>query len=133
MRVPGAFELPLVAQTLAKTGRYDAVICLASVIRGDTAHFDLVAGECARGIARVSLETGLPVIFGVVTANTRAQAAARCAYPSSARQKRGKTIRNRGEEAAEAAVEMASLLGQEASDGRSTQSPGLRAADSVRR
>ncbi len=109
VRVPGSFELPLAAQALAKTGRYGAVICLGALIRGETDHFDLVAGECARGIARVSLETGIPVIFGVVAAHTPAQAAVRCAWPSTPRRRQGKGIRNRGQEAAEAAVEMASL------------------------
>lgn len=108
VRVPGAFELPLAAQVLAKTGRYRAIICLGAVIRGETAHFDLVARECARGLANVALTTGVPVIFGVVAANTPAQAAVRCAWPFTAHPRQGKIIRNRGQEAAEAAVEMVS-------------------------
>lgn len=72
--VPGAFELPLAAKMLAKTKKFDAVICLGCVIRGDTPHFDYVAGECARGIQRVSLDETLPVIFGVLTTNTEQQA-----------------------------------------------------------
>ncbi|HKW45198.1 MAG TPA: 6,7-dimethyl-8-ribityllumazine synthase, partial [Candidatus Eremiobacteraceae bacterium] len=75
--VPGAFELPLAAKWLAETGSYDAVVCLGCVIRGETPHFDFVAGEAARGIARVGLESGVPVIFGVLTTNTAAQAWAR--------------------------------------------------------
>jgi 6,7-dimethyl-8-ribityllumazine synthase len=72
--VPGAFELPLAAQRLAATGQYDAVVCLGAVVRGETTHFDLVAGQAAAGIARVALDTGLPVLFGVLTTDTMAQA-----------------------------------------------------------
>src|ERR1700716_2866727 len=71
--VPGAFEIPLVAKQLVESGELDAVICLGAVIRGDTPHFDFVAGECARGIANVSLAESLPVIFGVLTTNTHQQ------------------------------------------------------------
>jgi 6,7-dimethyl-8-ribityllumazine synthase len=98
--VPGAFEIPLVAQRLLRTGSYDAVICLGAVIRGDTAHFDLVANEAARGIAGVALETGVPLIFEVLATDTLAQAEARA----------GGAHGNKGWEAAEAALEMASLL-----------------------
>lgn len=98
--VPGAFELPLVAQRLARSGAVDAVICLGAVIRGDTAHFEYVAGECARGIARVGLDTGVPVIFGVLTTEDRAQALARV----------GGAQGHKGEEAAATAIEMVSLL-----------------------
>jgi len=98
--VPGAFEIPLVAKRLAGTGSYDAVICLGAVIRGDTAHFDLVANEAARGIAQVSLETGVPLIFEVLATDTLAQAEARA----------GGAHGNKGWEAAESALEMASLL-----------------------
>ena len=98
--VPGAFEIPLVAKRLALTGSYDAVICLGAVIRGDTAHFDLVANESARGIAQVSLETGVPVIFEILATDTLAQAQARA----------GGAHGNKGWEAAESALEMASLL-----------------------
>jgi 6,7-dimethyl-8-ribityllumazine synthase len=98
--VPGAFEIPLVASRLASTGRYDAVICLGAVIRGETAHFDLVADEAARGIARVALDTGVPVIFEVLATDDLAQAEARA----------GGAHGNKGWEAAEAALEMAWLL-----------------------
>lgn len=98
--VPGALELPLAAQTLALTQRYDAVICLGAVIRGETYHFEVVANEAARGIARASLSTGVPVIFGVLTADTVAQAKARAGAGSS----------NKGREAALAALEMAGFM-----------------------
>jgi 6,7-dimethyl-8-ribityllumazine synthase len=98
--VPGAFEIPLVAKRFAATGRYDAVIGLGAVIRGDTAHFDLVAGEAARGIMGVTLETGVPVIFEVLATDDLAQAEARA----------GGTHGNKGWEAAGSALEMASLL-----------------------
>jgi 6,7-dimethyl-8-ribityllumazine synthase len=100
--VPGAFEIPLVAHRLASSGRYDAVICLGAVIRGATAHFDYVAGQCAAGVARVSLETGVPVSFGVLTTDTLEQALDRA----------GGKAGNKGADAALAAVEMASLLRQ---------------------
>jgi 6,7-dimethyl-8-ribityllumazine synthase len=99
-RVPGAFELPLAAKVMAQTKKFAAVICLGAVIRGDTPHFDYVAGECARGIAQVSLKTNLPVIFGVLTTNTQEQAMERI----------GGKHGHAGERAADAAVEMASLL-----------------------
>jgi 6,7-dimethyl-8-ribityllumazine synthase len=98
-RVPGAFELPLAAKLLANTGRFSAVICMGAVIRGDTPHFDYVAGECARGIQAVSLETSLPIIFGVLTTNTEEQA----------RQRIGGSHGHAGERAAEAALEMIAL------------------------
>ena len=98
--VPGAFEIPLVAQRLALSHRFDAVICLGAVIRGDTPHFDYVAGECAAGVARVSLETGIPCIFGVLTVDDLDQAMART----------GGTEGNKGIEAAHTAVEMIDLL-----------------------
>ena len=98
--VPGAFELPLAASRLASSGEYDAVICLGAVIRGDTAHFDLVAGEAARGIAEVSRATGVPVIFEVLATDDLAQAEARA----------GGAHGNKGWEAARAALEMAALL-----------------------
>ncbi len=96
--VPGAFELPLVAQRLAAT--YDAVICLGAVIRGDTPHFEYVAGECARGLTRVGLDQNTPVIFGVLTVDNRAQADERV----------GGAEGHKGEEAATTAIEMVSLL-----------------------
>jgi 6,7-dimethyl-8-ribityllumazine synthase len=100
--VPGAFEIPLVAQRLAGSGEFEAVICLGAVIRGDTPHFEFVAGECAAGIARVSLDTGVPVVFGVLTTDDLEQARARC----------GGAAGNKGDESARTAVEMVSLLRQ---------------------
>jgi 6,7-dimethyl-8-ribityllumazine synthase len=98
--VPGAFELPLAAQALAETGKVDAIICLGTVIRGDTPHFDYVCGEAARGIQDAQLNTGVPVMFGVLTVNTEQQAIDRS----------GPGIDNKGDEAALGAVEMALLL-----------------------
>jgi 6,7-dimethyl-8-ribityllumazine synthase len=98
-RVPGAFELPLAAKWAAKTGKFAAVICLGAVIRGDTPHFDYVAGESARGIASVGIETGVPVIFGVLTTDNEEQA----------RERSGGKHGHAGRRAAEAAVEMAVL------------------------
>lgn len=98
-RVPGAFELPVAAKMLAETGRFAAVVCLGCVIRGDTPHFDFVAGQCARGIQNVALETNLPIIFGVLTTETDQQA----------RDRIGGSHGHAGERAAEAAVEMAIL------------------------
>ena len=98
--VPGAFELPLTAQWLADSGRFDAVICLGAVVRGDTPHFDFVASHAAQGIGRVSLDTGLPVIFGVLTTDTVEQAVERAAV------ERG----NKGYESAQGAIHMAGLL-----------------------
>ena len=99
--VPGAFELPLAAKALAESGRVDAVICLGTVIRGDTPHFDYVCDQAAHGIQRAQMDTGIPVMFGVLTVETEQQALDRC---------EGKVMRNKGEEAAEGAVEMALLL-----------------------
>lgn len=99
-RVPGAYEIPLAAKKLAGTGRYDAVICLGAVIRGATPHFDYVANEVAKGIATVSLESSVPVTFGVLTTDTLEQAIERA----------GSKAGNKGFEAAMAAVEMANLL-----------------------
>jgi len=98
--VPGAFELPLAARTLALYGAVDAVVALGCVIRGDTAHFELVAGQCAYGLQRVMLDTGVPVSFGVLTVDTRAQALERAAADSL----------NKGAEALDTALAMASLL-----------------------
>lgn len=98
--VPGAFEIPLVARRLGASGTVDAVVCLGAVIRGDTAHFDYVAGACATGIARAGLETGVPVIFGVLTTNDEQQALDRC----------GGAEGNKGSEAALSAIEMVDLL-----------------------
>ena len=99
-RVPGAFELPVVAKALADTGRYAAVVCLGAVVRGDTPHFEYVAGETARGCMSVATATGVPVIFGVLTTNTDQQAWDRAGGPHG----------HAGERAAEAAVEMAAVL-----------------------
>jgi len=99
---PGAFELPLVAQRLATSGGFDAVICLGAVIRGATGHYEQVAGQCAAGIARVALDTGLPVVFGVLTTDTTEQALERAGIKAG----------NKGYEAAVTAIEMASLLRQ---------------------
>ena len=98
--VPGAFEIPLIAKRLAETGKYDAVICLGAVIRGGTSHFDFVAGEAAKGIGQASLQTGVPVIFGILTTETIEQAIERA----------GVKLSNRGAEAALSAIEMANLL-----------------------
>jgi 6,7-dimethyl-8-ribityllumazine synthase len=99
--VPGAFELPLAARALAGSGQVDAVVCLGCVIRGDTAHFEHVAGQCAAGIQRVSLDTGMPVLFGVLTVDTLEQALER-SEPAGGH--------NVGEEAVLGAVEMALLV-----------------------
>lgn len=100
--VPGAFEIPLVAQRLAASKKYDAVICLGAVIRGSTPHFDYVAGEVSKGIAKVSLDAGVPVIFGVLTTDTIEQAIERA----------GTKAGNKGYDAAVTAIEMANLLKQ---------------------
>jgi 6,7-dimethyl-8-ribityllumazine synthase len=98
--VPGSFEIPLVAQKLANTKRYDAVICLGAVIRGGTPHFEYVAAEVTKGIAQVGLNTGLPVIYGVITADTLEQAIERA----------GTKQGNEGAKAALTAIEMANLI-----------------------
>jgi len=100
IRVPGSWEVPLVAAELARQHRYDAVICLACVIRGETPHFDYVAGEAAKGIASASSETGVPVAFGVLTTNTLEQAIDRAGAKGG----------NKGFDAAMTAIEMANLL-----------------------
>jgi 6,7-dimethyl-8-ribityllumazine synthase len=99
--VPGSFEIPLVARELAMTKRYNAVICLGAIIRGDTPHFDYVAAEVSKGIAGASLQTGVPVIFGIITADTMQQALERAGIKS-----------NKGWEYAMNAIEMASLMSQ---------------------
>lgn len=101
-RVPGAYEIPLIAQKMARSKRYDAVICLGAVIRGATPHFDFVAGEAAKGIAQVGMETGIPVLFGVLTTDTIEQAIERA----------GSKAGNKGAECAVAAIEMVNLLGE---------------------
>lgn len=100
--VPGAFEMPLVAGKLAAGGRYDAVVCLGAVIRGGTPHFEYVAGEAAKGIAKVSLDTGVPVVFGVLTTDSIEQAVERA----------GTKAGNKGWAAALSALEMADLVRQ---------------------
>ncbi len=102
VRVPGAFEIPLMAQKMAKSGGYDAIICLGAVIRGATSHYDLVANEAAKGVAQVGMETGVPVIFGVLTTDTIEQAIERA----------GSKAGNKGSESALAAIEMINLLNQ---------------------
>ena len=98
--VPGSLEIPLTARKLAESGRYQAVICLGAVIRGETPHFDHVANQASSGIARVALDTGVPVIFGVITADTLEQALERA----------GGKMGNKGYDAAVAAIEMANLM-----------------------
>jgi 6,7-dimethyl-8-ribityllumazine synthase len=98
--VPGGFELPVIAGKLADSGRYDAVICIGAIIRGATPHFEYVAAEASKGIAQVALRTGMPVIYGVLTADTIEQAIERA----------GAKAGNRGADAALAAIEMANLL-----------------------
>jgi 6,7-dimethyl-8-ribityllumazine synthase len=99
-RVPGAWEIPFVAHRLAATGDHDAVVCLGALVRGGTAHFDLIAAEVAKGIAQGSMSTGVPMTFGVITADTLEQAVERA----------GTKMGNKGWEAALAAVEMARLV-----------------------
>ena len=99
VRVPGAFEIPPVAQKMAASGRYDALVCLGAVIRGATPHFDYVSAEVSKGIAAVSMESGIPVTFGVLTTDTLEQAIERA----------GSKAGNKGFDAAVAAIEMASL------------------------
>ncbi len=100
IKVPGAFEIPLVAKKLATAGRHDAVICLGAVIRGATPHFEYVSAEVSKGVAQIGMETGVPVIFGVVTTDTIEQAIERAGAKSG----------NKGWSAAMAAVEMVNLL-----------------------
>jgi 6,7-dimethyl-8-ribityllumazine synthase len=102
VRVPGSFEVPLAAKALAESGRFDAVVCLAAVIRGDTPHFDYVAAEIAKGIAQVSLATGVPVSYGVLTTDTLEQAVDRAGAKSG----------NKGWDAAQSAIEMVNVLRQ---------------------
>ena len=100
--VPGSFEIPLVARKLAETGRYAAVVCLGCVIRGETGHYDHVAGQAAAGVLQAGLATGVPVIFGILTTETVEQALNRAGLKAG----------NKGAEAALAAIEMVNLLGQ---------------------
>jgi 6,7-dimethyl-8-ribityllumazine synthase len=98
--VPGSFEIPLVAQKMARSGRYNAVICLGAVIRGSTPHFDYIAAEVTKGVATVSLSTGVPVVFGVITTDSIEQAIERA----------GTKMGNKGADAAVTAIEMANLM-----------------------
>lgn len=98
--VPGAFEIPLIAKKMAESGKYDAVICLGAVIRGATSHYDLVCNEAAKGIAHVSLDSGVPVLFGVVTTENIEQAIERA----------GTKAGNKGYDSAMAAIEMVNLV-----------------------
>ena len=98
--VPGAFEIPLIAQKMANSGKYDMVLCLGAVIRGSTSHYDLVCNECAKGVAQVSLSSGIPVLFGVVTTDSIEQAIERA----------GTKAGNKGYDVACAGIEMANLL-----------------------
>lgn len=100
VKVPGSWELPMVAAELARTKRHDAIVCLGAVIRGETPHFDYVAGEAAKGLGQVSMQTGVPVAFGVLTTNTLEQAVDRAGAKSG----------NKGADAAITAIEMANLM-----------------------
>jgi len=100
IRVPGAYEMPISAQRIAQTGRYDSIIALGAVIRGSTPHFDFVAAECSKGLAQVSLAADMPIIFGVLTTDTIEQAVERA----------GTKAGNKGAEAAVTAIEMISLF-----------------------
>ncbi len=99
-RVPGSFELPLAAQKIARSGEVDAIVCLGALIRGQTPHFDYIASEVTKGIAQISLESGLPVTFGIITADSLEQAIDRA----------GAKTGNKGFEAAASAIEMTNLL-----------------------
>ena len=99
-RVPGSFEIPLVAQKVAQSGRFDAIVCLGTVIRGQTPHFEYVAGEVTKGVAQAAFQTGVPVLYGIVTADTLEQAIDRAGVKAG----------NKGFEAAMSAVEMVNLL-----------------------
>ena len=100
--VPGAFEIPVVAQKMAKSGKYDAVICVGAVIRGDTTHYDYVCNEVSKGVAQVGLSTGVPVLFGIVTTENIEQAIARA----------GSKAGNKGYDCALSAIEMVNLMEQ---------------------
>lgn len=119
VKVPGAFEIPLIARQLAQSQRFDAIICIGAVIRGETPHFDFISAEASRGIAQAGLDTGIPVIFGVLTTDTVEQALAR-ANDSGI---------NRGAEAAQSAMEMASLMKQLHHSGRNR--PGFQGAGHI--
>jgi 6,7-dimethyl-8-ribityllumazine synthase len=105
-KVPGSFEIPLLARKLAETGKYDAVICLGTIIRGQTPHFEYIAGEVTKGIAQAGMETGVPVLYGIVTADTLEQAIDRAGVKAG----------NKGFEAAMSAVELVNLYKAVTSD-----------------
>ncbi|MBA3806220.1 MAG: 6,7-dimethyl-8-ribityllumazine synthase [Acidobacteria bacterium] len=105
-KVPGSFEIPLLARTLAATGKYDAVVCLGTIIRGETPHFEYIAGEVTKGIAQAGMETGIPVVYGIVTADTLEQAIDRAGVKAG----------NKGFEAAMSAVELVNLYKSVAGD-----------------
>ncbi len=113
VRVPGAFEIPLVARHLARSEKYDAVICLGAVIRGETPHFDYISAEMSRGIAQASWDTGIPIVFGVLTTDTAEQALERSGEPE----------KNRGADAARTAIEMANVMKELQDSGR--KAPGF--------
>jgi 6,7-dimethyl-8-ribityllumazine synthase len=123
--VPGSFELPQAAACLARSGRYDAVVCVGCVIKGETPHFDFVAGQAAAGIQRVALDTGVPATFGIITSLTEEQAWARA----------GGAVGNRGQEAAEAALEMVAFVRAQRAlgNGGRRAAPGPRAGRARRR
>jgi len=100
VKVPGSFEIPVAAQALIKNGKYDAIICLGAIIRGSTPHFDYIASEAAKGIAKLSMEAGLPIAFGIITADSIEQAIERAGTKSG----------NKGRDAALNAIEMANLF-----------------------
>jgi len=110
VRVPGAFEIPVAAKHLARTGRYDAVICLGAVLRGETPHFEYISAEAAKGVGAAALESGVPMSFGILTVETLEQAVDRAGLKSG----------NKGAEAAMTAIEMANLLGKIQADSRTT-------------
>lgn len=115
--VQGSFEIPFLAQCLARSGHWDALICLGAVVRGETPHFDYIAGEAARGIARVGLETGVPTVFGVLTTDTLEQAMERAGAKGG----------NKGWDAALSAIEMANLVATVSACGRKSGGQKARA------
>ncbi len=119
VRVPGAFELPLVARAMAKSGRFEAVICLGAVIRGDTPHFEYISAEVSRGIGQAALDTDVPIIFGVLTTETVAQAMERADTKKF----------NRGGEAAKSAIEMVMVMRQVKAVGQKSDSAARRLED----
>ena len=109
-KVPGAFEIPLVAKRMAVSGQYDAVICLGAVIKGETFHFEYISAEVSSGIARTALETGIPILFGVLTTDTFEQAMERAGRLTPTAKDMSLSANHRGRQAALAAVEMANLM-----------------------